>query len=292
MIREKATGPATAACKAVVSNNALRHGATATRLLTPEEKQRYESLLAALKLEFTSKNPLIQLQLERIAKLTVQLERTQMIMDAEHLKSRRQADVIDIIMNKIEFNEEQTRLFCQIFGEAESAERLFNTTHKKLEYEIFMINFEDLHINNHDALLANAPNLCRALYEKAYISGLSIEHFLTQNLTQQNEKLRKENMELDEVDLNNKLNDQKLVYQEIKKTNFAELLNAVDYYKVKYINELNIKIKSSKLKNLIEPERESIMPNLDQMDKLMRYQTTFQRQLSTCIGELLQLTKN
>lgn len=33
-------------------------------------------------------------------------------------------------------------------------------------------------------------------------------------------------------------------------------------------------------------------PDLDELDRLMRYQTTLQRQLSTAIGELLALTKN
>lgn len=214
-----------------------------------------------------------------------------MVMDAEHQKSRRQADVIDIILNKLEFNEEQTRLLCQILGEAEKADRLFCTTHKRLEYEFFTIHFEELHLNNHDALLANAPYLCRALYEKAAMSGLSIQQFLTQNLNHSDGDLRDENMELDEVDLDEKRTDQTIVDKQIKSTNFAELLNAVDYYMEQYIKTFNIKIQVGNLTKLYIPERESIMPDLDQMDKLMRYQTTFQRQLSTCIGELLQLTK-
>jgi hypothetical protein len=45
-------------------------------------------------------------------------------------------------------------------------------------------------------------------------------------------------------------------------------------------------------KKLLPSEEESIMPDLDQTDRLMRYQTTLQRQLSTSIGELLALTKN
>jgi len=33
------------------------------------------------------------------------------------------------------------------------------------------------------------------------------------------------------------------------------------------------------------------LPDLDQLDKLMRYQTTINRQLPTAIGELLAMTK-
>lgn len=38
-------------------------------------------------------------------------------------------------------------------------------------------------------------------------------------------------------------------------------------------------------------EEQATTPDLDQLDRLMRYQTTIQRQLSTAIGELLALTK-
>jgi hypothetical protein len=38
-------------------------------------------------------------------------------------------------------------------------------------------------------------------------------------------------------------------------------------------------------------EEQATTPDLDQIDRLIRYQTTIQRQLSTAIGELLALTK-
>ena len=42
---------------------------------------------------------------------------------------------------------------------------------------------------------------------------------------------------------------------------------------------------------LLPIEEHATMPDLDQLDKLMRYQTSLQRQLSTTIGELLSLNK-
>ena len=38
-------------------------------------------------------------------------------------------------------------------------------------------------------------------------------------------------------------------------------------------------------------EEHPTTPDLDQLDRLIRYQTTIQRQLSTAIGELLALAK-
>ena len=60
---------------------------------------------------------------------------------------------------------------------------------------------------------------------------------------------------------------------------------------------IEITKKESELKKLqdfeklLPIEEEATTPNLDQLDKLMRYQTTLQRQLSTTIGELMALTK-
>ena len=43
---------------------------------------------------------------------------------------------------------------------------------------------------------------------------------------------------------------------------------------------------------LLPVEEQATTPDLDQLDKLMRYQTTLQRQLSTTIGELLAIKKS
>jgi len=45
------------------------------------------------------------------------------------------------------------------------------------------------------------------------------------------------------------------------------------------------------VKRLLTKLRKGDAPNIDILDKLMRYQTTLQRQLSTAIGELLALSK-
>ena len=54
-------------------------------------------------------------------------------------------------------------------------------------------------------------------------------------------------------------------------------------------------IKAQKIEDFRELgpiEEQATTPDLDQLDRLMRYQTTIQRRLLTTIGELLALTKN
>jgi hypothetical protein len=73
--KRKSSGPFTESGKNISSKNALIHGATSPKLLNEAEKERYATLLADLKESYPSPNPLIRLQLERIAKINIQLER-------------------------------------------------------------------------------------------------------------------------------------------------------------------------------------------------------------------------
>jgi hypothetical protein len=61
---------------------------------------------------------------------------------------------------------------------------------------------------------------------------------------------------------------------------------------MKFRDSLGAIKKFSDFAKLLEIKEFSTTPDLDQLDRLMRYQTTLQRQLSTAIGELLALNKN
>ncbi len=68
----KKTGPVTLPGKKVSSKNALKHGATSPSLINDEEQDRYETLIDDLSKEYASNNPLIGLQIERIARIAIQ----------------------------------------------------------------------------------------------------------------------------------------------------------------------------------------------------------------------------
>jgi hypothetical protein len=63
-------------------------------------------------------------------------------------------------------------------------------------------------------------------------------------------------------------------------------------WQIKERNEaLEEEIKLKDFNRLLPIAEQATTPDLDHLDKLMRYQTTLQRQLSTTIGELIALTK-
>ena len=70
------------------SKNALTHGATSLKFLNEVEQDRYSTLLTELKESYPSPNPLIRLQLERIAKINIQLERIQNTIDAQFMRTK------------------------------------------------------------------------------------------------------------------------------------------------------------------------------------------------------------
>lgn len=81
------------------------------------------------------------------------------------------------------------------------------------------------------------------------------------------------------------------VEEAISQTALDDLIIAVEWFfgELERINASSRKLLDfEKLQPL---EEQSIIPDHDHIDRLMRYQTTLQRQLSTTIGELIALTK-
>ena len=74
---QSATGPRTKSGKEHSSQNALTHGATSQKLLNEDEQRVYEAWAHDLSQAYPSTNPLVRIQIQRIAHLKVQLDRIQ-----------------------------------------------------------------------------------------------------------------------------------------------------------------------------------------------------------------------
>lgn len=79
-------GPVTIPGKRVLSENALNHWVDSTKLINESKQDRYETLFADLENEFGSINPLINLRRQRIARIIIQTERIQNVIDATFKK--------------------------------------------------------------------------------------------------------------------------------------------------------------------------------------------------------------
>ena len=91
----KTGGPNTDKGKLVSSRNAIKGGLTTKQLLNHHELERFNQLIKELSAHYNSPNPLVPLQIERIARIHIQLERIQNGIDILYRQSEQVSPVRD-----------------------------------------------------------------------------------------------------------------------------------------------------------------------------------------------------
>lgn len=142
--------------------------------------------------------------------------------------------------------------------------------------------------------MEKASLFCTYLFRESQKINLSIEDYIERKIPKQGNrqeiKFTTYMWQISETGQNANTAEQ-TIEEAISKTNLDDLIMAVDWFSKEV---KRIYASSQKLADFqkLEPlERDSIIPEHDHIDRLMRYQTTLQRQLSTSIGELIALTK-
>lgn len=286
-MENKKTGPVTIPGKKVSSQNALKHGATSPRLINEVEQDRYDELLADLSRHYTSSNPLTGLQLARIARITIQLERIHDVIDAEFKRSRAQSNLQQNLMNSLKMDEGQR--ISVLTGNLLSS----NETHETENQEKILLELATLKLTKPTSaqdFVKMAPLLCNELKEMAKYKGLPIRSLIDRILPDPN--LAKKLVVITGVP-NKTVEDpeHRFVEENITDIDLDSLMRAAKWKQNEILrSELN-KRKLIDYETLLSTEEQATTPALDQLDKLMRYQTTLQRQVSMSIGELIALTK-
>lgn len=149
---------------------------------------------------------------------------------------------------------------------------------------------------SHQEFLDKTPTLCQYLHHEAGEQNLSIKDYIDQKIP----LVKEGNPNHFAPGLNIKfifLHERPVVSEPalndaIREVELSELKRAAEWYSNEISRFIRRHQKVSDFQKLLEINEFSTTPDLDQLDRLMRYQTTLQRQLSTAIGELLALTKN
>ena len=286
----KRTGPVTIPGKKVSSSNALKHGATSPKLINEEEQDRYEALLVELEKEYASTNPLIGLQIARIARITIQLERIQNVIDAAFKKSRMRSNTAGKLMESFtEENKHVEELAARIF-DVKSATEAEKT--RAITFEL--LNSEDVNkIKSTDEFIKKLPLLSEYLLEKNNSGDIPLKEFLIKEVSNFSETHRQfcEFINEDE-ESESKDGENKTINPSLKSIDLR-LLKLFTNWHAKILKDfLSGPNASISIEESIELEEQAMLPDSGEMDRLMRYQTTLQRQLSAAIGELLILTKS
>ena len=290
-MQKKKTGPVTIPGKEASSKNALKHGATSPKLINEAEQDRYKILIAGLTKAYPSDNPLIQLQLVRIARVTIQLERIQNTIDALFEKSRAHSNLEKNLMEFLGVSpEKRIEAILQKNGISTASPDTDNAISQEI------ITSKISAPKSQQEFLETAPLFCAQLYKNASLEKQTIEEYID-NMERANDnktgipsQIRIIYVDPDDAKKDNTSKNTS-VEESILDTSLNNIKRALNY-KFNEITKKESELKKLQdFEKLLPIEEEATTPNLDQLDKLMRYQTTLQRQLSTTIGELMALTK-
>jgi hypothetical protein len=235
------------------------------------------------------------MQLEQIAKLNIQLERIQNTIDAQFQISRATSSIYDTLLKTLDIDQKTAGLIADaMFGMGSNDEFL-----EELRFEVSM-ELRSLYPphrpTSHQEFLDKTSMLCQYLHHEAGKQNLSIKDYIKEKIP----RLKEDNPNYFTPGLNIKFifQDERPVVSEqtleeaIREVELSELKRAAEWYSNEISRFVRRNQKVSDFAKLLQIKEFSTTPDLDQLDRLMRYQTTLQRQLSIAIGELLALTKN
>lgn len=290
---KKSTGPKTKAGKSMASSNAIKHGATAKHFISATESQAYLAFLAALQKAYPNKNPLIAMQLERIAKINIQLERIQSTIDATFEMAQAEEGIDAKLISLLDMDEALLDEAKSITSGEMIISEMVNHERIKVGNELSSIIISEL--KNQEDFLTSAPHFCQYLFKRSRECGMNILEFIEiyaeKEIENSNALNNIQTAILQRLATALKFSSEDSVEKAVQEVSVATLRKAANLYTLEIHRLANTHYKITAFNRLRQIPHLSIALNLDTLDKLYRYQSTLQRQLSSCIGELLVLNK-
>lgn len=288
---KKSTGPKTNVGKSIASSNAMKHGATSKQLISQPENSAYQTFLSALQKAYPNKNPLVAMQLERIAKIKIQLDRIQSTIDATFTMAQEEEKVDSKLMALLDMDEALLDEAKSIASGDEKISDRVNLERIKIATELSSVNITEL--KTQQDFLTGTPQLCQYLFKRSRQCALSISEFIEIYA----EKEVKNNDALNELQetilrtIGRGLLFDSTIEKAIENVSVETLRKAAKVYALEIYRLSDAFYKIYAYSRMRETSHLPIALNLETLDKLYRYQSTLQRQLSNCIGELLVLKK-
>jgi hypothetical protein len=281
MAKNKSTGPITAEGKKVVAKNAMKHGLTSVdpSTLPQSEQQEFQLGLQALQDEYQPQTATEMIMVERVAMLFQKMKRLQRIENILFEVAKNDASNTDKIFKAAGISEENM-LSARL-------KRLKNKYNIPLPDELlpsYIIEEikntnEDFEPNNFQMIW---PNCYQLLLDYAEAEGENIQDYLLNKYD--NERYK------NKLYWDNKKNVASVKeIHDIHKTFGYLLKKYIEDLRTIHANQLEI---DDGLKQYTEKEQLLInqaMPNDKDMEKLMRYQTTIERQFSKALSDLIVL---
>lgn len=304
-LKKSSGGPRTAKGKQVSAKNALVHGATTNNVTSDAQRSLVEQYVHELTAYYKPESPLEKLQIQRIALCKAkldhlyELEQVKLQIAAEDLKSDPK-----LVMDKVYYGEDLTKSYARALSDGKPLNLPMNLTADLLAIFAQEINSAGGKLDPDDDLYTQLPKLgvfIREVEDKLKISGYQVILRIRNSIQEIFEKNQKDHSQLNEllylgleVMEARARGDQVLAIK-------ANKLEAEENLDDKKINEAlsTITKLNSVVVNAHEVAKEfqqrqvlmlrSVTLDGEESDRLLRYQTTWERRLSSAIGELLAL---
>ena len=287
-------GPKTPTGKLIAAQNAKTHGITSGSLQSDQEKLDKEALINSLVEYYPSSNPLLQLQIDRIAQITIQLGRLNRAMDAEHFKAKAKATITDHIFNELKFTATDIeKLLTRDLRPNNDLEHLI-----RLTAEFIGINMED--VKDKTRYLELMPYFMGYLKDQADKKELSFKAFIDREINDEPKNIQKfiidTGIDRHIIDSEPASPDRppfmgKSLEESMREVTLDDIEKIIHAYAKKKEAETQ-SLEKIQLYEAIKPFiTDAAMPDTETMDKLMRYQTSLNNQLSKMMGELIRLSE-
>ena len=292
-LKSVSTGPKSKAGKSRSSRNAIKHGLTAKNWLDEAEQEQYQSLLTAFREEYQPQTATEEMLVERVANLATRSSRFHRVEDGLFQLARHKATEFESIKDSFGIDDEVVADAVAI------ANGIYDPTievDKALMVEIMGIkNSEE--ITGYNYVLENLPELRRKLISDCRSERCDIKQLIGGKGSPNQDKYKpkftirwanEDGTYSDDAQESSEPSD-----EELDKSGLD--VSALDIRA--YIREQHLKIlRQLQLNEFITNYKQrgqllvnSAMPPPGEMDRLMRYQTTNERQLSKALGELLHV---
>jgi uncharacterized Ntn-hydrolase superfamily protein len=188
----KQTGPKTKIGKETSSQNAITHGATSKQFLSPQEQKSYAKHLHGLQQSFPVRNYLMDLQIDRLAKLHVQSERIQKIIEAQFLKAQKTSTAAEKLRQELEIEGLQSLRLIetgQLIVDQYAKEQVIELDNYQPFVYWYILTLQNQDLSSDD-LIDRAPKLAIFLYQLAQSEHQSINQILDRLIREKPQKAK------------------------------------------------------------------------------------------------------
>ena len=278
-------GPVTKKGKQVSSRNAISHGLTAKKWINPEERESYQDFHSALIDDYQPQTVMESTLIEKLADIKVRLERFHCAEDHLFWLARERAISPDLVVKS--FGVDDQAVIDDISDHAFGIEK----TNRPIAEQLFneLIRHDEDDISGWGYIRDNMPLLREHVMNECKKEKIDIEQLISRYNPKTNQ------LTPVTIVISTNYEPEPLTEEQVNQSG----LKVPREHFIAFIKALYKQTKRRSITNyVIEsfPQREqqlthAALPDASEMDRLMRYRTSLERQFSKTLGELLHLIK-